>query len=176
MMNSSRIKNSRHLAHLLRHTKAVNYKGGWVELSVAIETLQLPQEEIAQIVECDSKGRFEFSSDGRSLRALYGHSVEVDLELEPVTPPDVLYHGTAEKYMDSILREGLKPRKRCYVHLSETRDMALEVGSRHGTPVVLVVDSAAMAQRGVRFYKAHRGVWLVDGVSPEYINIDSSEY
>ena len=103
-------------------------------------------------------------------------SVEVDLELEPVTPPDVLYHGTAEKYLDSILREGLKPRKRCYVHLSETRAMALEVGSRHGTPVVLVVDSVAMAQCGVRFYKAHRGVWLVDGVSPEYINIDSSEY
>ena len=127
--------------------------------------------DIQKIVYEDTKGRFEFSEDKSSVRALYGHSIDVNLGLEPTTPPPVLYHGTAEKYIDSIMKEGLRPRKRNFVHLSETMDMAKQVGTRHGSPVVLSIDIEAMIRAGYKFYKAQNGIWLTGDIPPIFFKV-----
>lgn len=162
------IKKSKRLAHHLRHSKFPDSKG-WVKTCVVMGRLSLLPEDLQQIVERDTKGRFEFSEDKSSVRALYGHSIKVDLGLEPTTPPLVLYHGTAEKYIDSIMKEGLKPRKRNFVYLSETLDIAIEVGIRHGSPVVLSIDVEAMISAGNKFYKAPNGIWLTGDIPPKFL-------
>jgi putative RNA 2'-phosphotransferase len=123
------------------------------------------------IVAEDTKGRFEFSEDKSSVRALYGHSIDVNLGLEPTMPPLALYHGTAEKYIDSIMKEGLRPRKRNFVHLSETMDMAKQVGTRHGSPVVLSIDIEAMIRAGYKLYKAPNGIWLTEDILPKFLKV-----
>ena len=162
---------SKRLAYLLRHSTLPN-KVGWVKVDVVQNELGVSLLDIQKIVCEDTKGRFEFSEDKSSVRALYGHSINVNLGLEPTMPPAVLYHGTAEKYIDSIMKEGLRPRKRNFVHLSETMDIAMQVGTRHGSPVVLSIDIEAMIRAGYKFYKAQRGVWLVDCVPSKYIKVD----
>lgn len=156
---------SKRLAYLLRHSKLPNHKG-WIKVDVVQNELGVLLLDIQKIVYEDTKGRFEFSEDKSSVRALYGHSIDVNLGLEPTTPPPVLYHGTAEKYIDSIMKEGLRPRKRNFVHLSETMDMAKQVGARHGSPVVLSIDIEAMIRGGYKFYKAQNGIWLTGDIPP----------
>ena len=112
-----------------------------------------------------------FSEDKSSVRALYGHTIDVNLGLEPTTPPPVLYHGTAEKYIDSIMKEGLTPRKRNFVHLSETIDMAKQIGTRHGSPVVFSIDIEAMIRAGYKFYKAQNGIWLTEDILPKFLKV-----
>ena len=133
-----------------------------------LDNLGLSLQDLQQIVESDNKGRFEFSEDKSLVRALYGHSIDVNLGLEPTTPPPVLYHGTAEKYIDSIMKGGLRPRKRNFVHLSETMDMAKLIGTRHGSPVVLSIDIEAMIRAGYKFYKAQNGIWLTGDILPKF--------
>ena len=131
--------------------------------------------DIQKIVYEDTKGRFEFSEDKSLIRALYGHSINVNLGLEPTRPPLVLYHGTAEKYIDNIIKEGLRPCKRNFVHLSETIDMAKQVGARHGGLVVLSIDIEAMIWAGYKFYKVQNGIWLTSKISPQFLKIASYE-
>lgn len=159
---------SKRLAYLLRHSKLPNHKG-WIKVDVVQNELGVLLLDIQKIVYEDTKGRFEFSEDKSSVRALYGHSIDVNLGLEPTTPPPVLYHGTAEKYIDSIVKEGLRPRKRNFVHLSETMDMAKQVGTRHGSPVVLSIDIEAMIRAGYKFYKAQNGIWLTGDIPPIFL-------
>lgn len=159
---------SKRLAYLLRHSKLPNHKG-WIKVDVVQNELGVLLLDIQKIVYEDTKGRFEFSEDKSSVRALYGHSIDVNLGLEPTTPPPVLYHGTAEKYIDSIMKEGLRPRKRNFVHLSETMDMAKQVGTRHGSPVVLSIDIEAMIRAGYKFYKAQNGIWLTGDIPPIFL-------
>lgn len=165
---------SKRLAYLLRHSKLPNHKG-WIRVDVVQNELGVSLVDIQRIVYEDTKGRFEFSDDGLSVKALYGHSINVDLELISSSPPAILYHGTAVKYIERITKEGLKPRKRNYVHLSETTDMAQQVGARHGVPIVLSVDAKSMVEDEYKFYKAQRGVWLVDCVPSKYIKVDNYE-
>lgn len=167
---NNHIKESKRLAYLLRHSNLPDYNG-WVKVSVVLGDLGLSLQDLQQIVESDNKGRFEFSKDKSSVRALYGHSIDVNLGLEPTIPPPVLYHGTAEKYIDSIMKEGLRPRKRNFVHLSETMDMAKQVGTRHGSPVVLSIDIEAMISAGYKFYKAQNGIWLTGDILPKFLKI-----
>lgn len=162
--------NSKRLAYLLRHSKLPNHKG-WIKVDVVQNELGVLLLDIQKIVYEDTKGRFEFSEDKSSVRALYGHSIDVNLGLEPTTPPSVLYHGTAEKYIDSIMKEGLRPRKRNFVHLSETMDMAKQVGTRHGSPVVLSIDIEAMIRAGYKFYKAQNGIWLTGDIPPIFLKV-----
>ena len=103
------------------------------------------------------------------IRANQGHSVTVDLELEPVQPPAVLYHGTGYSAAETITREGLRRMGRHHVHLSSDRETARVVGARHGRPVVFAVDAAAMRAAGHLFYRSDNGVWLVDHVPPGYL-------
>lgn len=167
---NNQIKKSKRLAYLLRHSDLPDYNG-WVKVDVAQNELGVLLLDIQKIVYEDTKGRFEFSEDKSSVRALYGHSIDVNLGLEPTTPPPVLYHGTAEKYINSILKEGLRPRKRNFVHLSETMDMAKQVGTRHGSPVVLSIDIEAMIRAGCKFYKAQKGIWLTGNILPKFLKV-----
>lgn len=167
---NNHIKESKRLAYLLRHSNLPDYNG-WVKVSVVLGTLGESLQDLQKIVESDNKGRFEFAEDKSSVRALYGHSIDVNLGLEPTMPPLVLYHGTAEKYVDSIMKEGLRPRKRNFVHLSETIDVAKQVGTRHGSPVVLSIDIEAMIRAGYKFYKVQNGIWLTGDILPNFLKI-----
>lgn len=173
------VKISKYLSKHLRHQpERIGIKlaaGGWVkvdELLAACTQHQFPitREELAQVVTTSDKKRFSFDATGTLIRANQGHSVEVDLQLSSVTPPDVLYHGTGSKSVDSILQTGLCKMSRHHVHLSRDIATAETVGARHGKPVVFVVDAAAMYQAGYNFYCSDNGVWLVDAVPPEYLH------
>lgn len=164
---NNQIKKSKRLAYLLRHSDFPDYNG-WAKMSEVLGNLGVSLQDLQQIVESDNKGRFEFSEDKSTVRALYGHSINLDLGLEPTTPPLLLYHGTAEKYIDSIMKDGLRRRKRNFVHLSETIDMAKQVGARHGSPVVLSIDTEAMIRAGYKFYKAQNGIWLTGDILPNF--------
>ncbi len=162
--------NSKRLAYLLQHSDLPDRKG-WVRVGVLLNEMSVTLQMLQGIVTEDTKGRFEFSENESSVRALYGHSIDVDLELESTMPPMILYHGTAEKYFESIMNNGLKHRKRNFVHLSETIDMAMQVGARHGKPIILATDTEAMISAGYKFYKAQNGVWLTGNILPKFLKI-----
>jgi putative RNA 2'-phosphotransferase len=182
-MNDSRlIKVSKYLSKYLRHTPdEIGIKlapGGWVvvdELLSASAKNKFPisRQELQLVVESNEKQRFSFDSIGTLIRANQGHSVKVDLQLEPVVPPDELYHGTGSKSVESILQAGLCKMSRHHVHLSRDIATAKTVGARHGKPAVFIVNAAAMHQAGYIFYCSDNGVWLVDSVPPEYLNISA---
>ncbi|NMG06012.1 RNA 2'-phosphotransferase [Brasilonema sp. UFV-L1] len=178
MSDSRLVKISKYLSKYLRHTPdAIGIKlapGGWVSVdelltACAKNKFPLTRQELQVVVELNEKKRFSFNSTGTLIRANQGHSTEVDLQLEPVVPPDVLYHGTGHKSVESIMQTGLCKMLRHHVHLSKDIATAQIVGARHGKPVVLLVDTAAMYQAGYKFYCSDNGVWLIDSVPPEYL-------
>lgn len=127
------------------------------------------RREIEVVVAENDKRRFELSDDGRMIRARQGHSVEVDLAYDPADPPDVLYHGTAEQFVESILAQGLVKAKRHDVHLSTDPATMRAVGMRRGKPVILAVDAGRMHRDGFKFFVTGNQVWLTDHVPPEYL-------
>ena len=153
--------------------------GGWVAVEALLRAvnqagLPLTQATLERIVTENDKQRFRFSEDGLRIRANQGHSVEIDLGLTPLVPPDVLYHGTATRFLEAIRQEGLRPQSRQHVHLSPDVTTAVKVGQRHGKPVVLTVKSGAMHSAGYHFYQADNGVWLTDHVPPSYLVIPTA--
>ncbi len=163
-------RDSKRLAYLLRYSNLPD-RNGWVRVSTVLSELTMSLHDIQKIVNGDTKVRFEFSADESAVRALYGHSIDVDLELKPTPPPAVLYHGTAKKYLNDIMKHGLKPRKRNCVHLSETTDMAMQVGARHDSPAVLAIDTDTMITAGRNFYKAQNGIWLTSEISTRFFKV-----
>jgi len=172
-------KISKFLSLVLRHRpERINLdldRGGWAQIDELIDManehgVSLDRDLLLDVVEESSKQRFEFSSDGEKIRARYGHSIPVNLDLEPVRPPEVLYHGTAERFWPAIQKDGLHSRGRNYVHLSTDRKTAKQVGRRHGKVVILAVQAQKMHASGRTFYNPSPGVWLVDSVPPEYLN------
>jgi putative RNA 2'-phosphotransferase len=150
--------------------------GGWVAVDELLagatqSGFTIDSEELKQVVAESDKQRFAFDGTGTRIRANQGHSTEVDLELPAAVPPNVLFHGTVEKYLDAILAEGLKKMARHHVHLSPDRATAEKVGERRGRPVILVVDAAAMHAAGHKFYVSTNGVWLTDHVPAKYLQI-----
>lgn len=129
---------------------------------------------IEKIVKEDKKGRYSFNDDKTMIRANQGHSVKVDVELKEKTPPEILYHGTGEKYIESILKTGLEKRSRLYVHLSSDVDTAKNVGARHGKPIILKIKTKEMTDDGFKFYLSENGVWLTDNVPTKYIEVTNS--
>ena len=127
--------------------------------------------QLETIVNTDNKQRYSFSEDKSKIRANQGHSINIDLELVPVTPPTVLYHGTAEKYVASIEAEGLISKSRQYVHLSADIETAVTVGSRHGSPVIYEVAAEDMNKYGYEFYLSENKVWLTRKVPAQYLKI-----
>ena len=178
-MNDSRlVKISKYLSKYLRHTPdKIGIKlapGGWVvvdELLTACAKNEFPitRQELQVVVESNDKQRFSFDSTGILIRANQGHSVKVDLQLEPVVPPDVLYHGTGHKSVESIMQTGLCQMSRHHVHLSRDISTAQTVGARHGKPVIFIIYAAAMHQAGYIFYCSNNGVWLVADVPLKYL-------
>jgi putative RNA 2'-phosphotransferase len=146
---------------------------GWTGADAVLAALMREHgadwDRLVAVVETNDKQRFEFSSDLEQIRARQGHSVEVDLALEPLSPPDTLFHGTVAKFLDAIRADGLKRMSRHHVHLSKDEETATRVGARRGRPVILTVDAAAMARDGHFFYRSSNGVWLTDVVPPPYL-------
>lgn len=146
---------------------------GWANVDELIagicRTTPFDQTLLEKIVAEDEKKRYSFNEDKTLIRANQGHSIPVDVELKKMTPPDVLYHGTGEKYISSIDKEGLIPKSRLYVHLSADIETATKVGSRHGKPVVYTVDSKRMQEDGYEFYLSVNGVWLTKQVPVCYL-------
>ena len=146
---------------------------GWADVEELIKGVSrkffLDRAGLERIVAEDKKGRYSFSADGRLIRANQGHSVNVDVELEEKEPPEILYHGTAERFAASIEREGLKPQGRLYVHLSMDEKTARIVGQRHGKPVIFTVKAGEMFRAGHKFYLSVNNVWLTKEVPAEFL-------
>lgn len=128
-------------------------------------------EILEGIVATDKKGRYSFNESKTLIRTNQGHSIPVDVELKEQEPPEFLYHGTADRFIENIQSEGLKPMSRLYVHLSKDKETALKVGKRHGRPIVLKVNSGKMFRDSNRFYLSENGVWLTKFVLTEYFDI-----
>ncbi len=171
---------SKHLRHEPESLGLTLAPGGWVPVDALIEGsrkvgFHFTREELDIVVAQNDKKRFSFDETGIRIRANQGHSVDVDLQLKPVTPPDVLYHGTAERFLAGILKEGLRKMSRHHVHLSGDTQTARAVGTRYGKPVILRIDSGTMARDGFIFYRSANGVWLTDSVPVQYIHQDSAK-
>ncbi len=177
MKTSEIIKISKHLSYVLRHKpEASNLtmdKQGWVEVEELLSNIpfKITRAELDSIVESNDKKRFSYSEDGTKIKAAQGHSntLGVKIEMNKVVPPFILYHGTAEKNVDSIRKSGLVRGRRDHVHLSETTETALNVGSRHGKPVIFEVNARVMHTDGFEFYLSDNGVFLTDQVPPKYL-------
>ncbi len=169
---------SKFLSLILRHKpETIGIKldeHGWADVSELIsgisKTRPFDMKMLEEIVRTDNKQRYSFNEDKTLIRANQGHSIPVDVELEKKTPPEFLYHGTGEKFVSSIDKEGLLSKSRLYVHLSKDTETAVKVGSRHGKPVVYRVAARKMADEGFEFFLSVNGVWLTKAVPAEYLS------
>lgn len=179
------VTTSKFLSLVLRHQPEIIAmtldEEGWLDIAELIANANqrghaLTLELLHEIVATSDKQRFALSDDGLRIRASQGHSVTgVDLKLEKQTPPDTLYHGTVAAFIESIRTHGLQKRSRNHVHLSADEATAHKVGSRHGKPIIMGVDAAAMHQDDHHFYLSANGVWLVDAVPVQYLTIPTQE-
>jgi putative RNA 2'-phosphotransferase len=173
------LKNSsKFLSYVLRHApESIGLAldaNGWASVDELLAKAEgvgkrLDRAALKEIVATSDKKRFTLSEDGSRIRAAQGHSVDVALGLEPVAPPETLYHGTATRFLEAIRAEGLKAGGRQQVHLSADAATATAVGSRHGKPVVLRVAAGVMHAAGHAFFRADNGVWLTDHVPPQFL-------
>ncbi|WP_411844900.1 O-acetyl-ADP-ribose deacetylase [Roseibacillus persicicus] len=168
---------SKLLSRVLRHDPSyLNIEldsHGWAQVDQLLERLSkrnLPttKDDLLELVESNNKKRFRLSEDGLRIRANQGHSIDIDLQLEQRTPPPLLFHGTAISSFSSIEREGIQRRSRQHVHLSQDAETARAVGSRHGKPILLRVESGRMHHDGYQFFRSENGVWLTEAVPPRY--------
>jgi len=171
---------SRFLSLVLRHKpETANItldENGWVNVDVLLKSLnnlgkEVDREALEEMVATNNKKRFAFSEDGTKIRASQGHSIDIDLKLEAKTPPYRLYHGTATKSLKSIFESSLKSGSRQHVHLSKDKNTAMDVGTRHGRPIILEVSADRMHEDGHVFYLSDNGVWLTDNVPAKYLTI-----
>lgn len=173
------IRRSKLLSKTLRHQPSLAGltlgPGGWVAVDDLLRGLReragvsISRAELDEVVANNNKRRFAYDETGTRIRASQGHSVEVDMELTEMPPPQTLYHGTGARTVEAIWREGLRKMRRHHVHLSADTATALKVGARHGAPVVFAVAAGEMARDGVLFYRSDNGVWLVEAVPPRYL-------
>ncbi len=174
------VRISKFLSLVLRHQPSkigiLLDENGWTEVNALIQQankngVQLSREVLELVVETNNKKRFAFNADKTKIRANQGHSIAVDLNYMPQTPPAILFHGTSARALKSILATGLQKQNRHHVHLSTDVITARSVGQRHGKPVVLQVDAEAMAQNGYLFYLSENQVWLTEQVPTEYLHV-----
>jgi len=172
-MNKKVTKAGKYMSLLLRHKPEAEHldmdKYGYVKVKQLLTALDIKMSDLEEIVETNNKKRFSFSSDKRKIRANQGHSIDVDLGLPPVTPPKILYHGTATKHLESIYKNGIVKGERQHVHLSADLDTAENVGKRHGALVILEIDTKQMFENGFDFFLSENGVWLTDYIDEIYI-------
>lgn len=177
-MKNSDSKISKYISLILRHRpEEIGLEldeHGYLNVSGLINGINKSYEgfnmdDLERIVREDSKQRYSFNEDKSEIRANQGHSIPVNLELQPIKPPNKLYHGTGRKFLDSILKNGLIKKERQYVHLSRDLETASIVGKRHGDLVVLEIDAESMFNKGIKFYLSKNNVWLCDYVPVEYV-------
>lgn len=177
-MNKWYTETSKYISLILRHKPEVAGitldEHGWADVDELCNHLMsrdplFIKQCLYEIVETDNKQRYSFNEDKTLIRANQGHSIPVDVELEEADPPYHLFHGTGEKYCDSIDTNGLIPKSRLYVHLSEDLSTAEEVGKRHGTPVIYMISAWRMILDGYKFYRSKNGVWLTKEVPVKYL-------
>lgn len=173
------VRISKFMSLVLRHNpQAIGLQldaEGWVRIEDLLLAAQhagiaIDRSVLESVVRQNNKQRFSISHDGQRIRANQGHSIPVDLGLEPITPPPILYHGTATRFLQSIREHGLLKGHRQHVHLSTDQQSACNVGSRHGHPIVLTVDAANMLHDGYHFYRSHNGVYLTEHIPPQYLS------
>lgn len=171
---------SKFVSFVLRHSPesiglSLN-SAGWVDVELLLRQacahgMRIDRSILEKIVATSDKRRFAISDDGLMIRANQGHSVEVDLGLEALKPPAQLFHGTASRFVPAIAEQGLKPQSRQHVHLSTEITTALAVGRRHGSPIVLRVDSAKMYELGHSFFQSQNGIWLTLAVPSKFVHV-----
>lgn len=180
MDNSYNTKLSKFLSLILRHKPeeiGISLdENGWADVLELLSGINNTGRKInidllEEIVKTDNKGRYSFNEDKTKIRANQGHSIKVDVELKEIIPPDILYHGTAERFITNILdkKKGLKSMSRLYVHLSKDYDTAIKVGIRHGNPVVLKINAKQMKEDGYTFYLSENGVYMTKSVPYKYL-------
>jgi putative RNA 2'-phosphotransferase len=179
MENKKLIKISKFLSLVLRHKpEVIGLKldqHGWIKVDELIQAMHdsdwnINRKILNNIVEDNDKNRFSLSKDGQKIKANQGHSLDIDLELKPAKPPEILYHGTVSKFLGHIYNDGLLSCNRQYVHLSEDIETAIDVGLRRGKPTILEIKAGAMYKDGFIFYISDNGVWLTDKVPIKYFN------
>jgi len=170
----------RFLSLILRHkpeTIGIRLdKHGWADVKELLKGVRnsgkmIDMEILERIVRENEKKRYSFNENHTKIRANQGHSIPVDIELKQLEPPDVLYHGTAYRFLGSIQKQGICRQGRQYVHLSKDQETAYQVGKRHGKPVILKIDARQMAADGITFYLSENGVWLCSHVPMKYVQI-----
>ncbi|WP_294822272.1 RNA 2'-phosphotransferase [uncultured Flavobacterium sp.] len=173
---------SKLLSYVLRHNpESIGIAldaGGWADVGLLLEKInesgtKIDAAVLNHVVETSSKNRFAYNDAKDRIRASQGHSVVIELGYEPLSPPEILYHGTAAQNVDAILKEGIHKGSRHHVHLSLDRETAVNVGGRHGKPVVLEVTALEMHNDGYEFFLSENGVWLTDNVPVGYVGLDS---
>lgn len=177
-------KASKFLSLILRHKpETINLqldKEGWADVKDLLAGMRrkgwnnFSKDDLAEVVRDNNKQRFSFNEDKTKIRANQGHSINVDLGLKSVKPPENLYHGTVNKFLDSIKEGGLIKVSRQHVHLSIDIPTAVSVGSRRGKPVILTIQSLLMHEDGFKFYLSKNGVWLTDHVPSRYIDLSAT--
>jgi putative RNA 2'-phosphotransferase len=178
MTDKEIIRTSKFLSLILRHEpERVGLtlgEAGWVDVEELLKAMNshgvaLTLDQLKHIVATSDKKRYAFSEDGKRIRASQGHSVKVDLKYAPQTPPEILYHGTATRFLTGIRRYGLQKMQRHAVHLSSEIKTTFQVGGRHGEPVPLKIRAGDMHRAGFVFHCSANGVWLIDHVPPQFI-------
>ncbi len=175
--SNSDVKLGRFLSLVLRHNPGAAGitldEHGWADVNELLAGVnragrKIDMDTLERIVRENNKRRYSFNGDHTRIRANQGHSISVDVELKEAEPPRYLYHGTASRFLPAIQREGIRRMSRQYVHLSGEFETAVAVGRRHGNPVVITIDAAAMRRDGITFYCSENGVWLCEHVEPKY--------
>ena len=183
MNDKETVRTSKFLSLILRHEpERVGLKlgeAGWVGVEDLLQAVNrhgvpLTLNQFKHIVATSDEKRFAFSENGRRIRASQGHSVEVDLQYPPQTPPELLYHGTATRFLGAIRQHGLQKMQRHDVHLSAETRVTLQVDGRHGKPMLLTIRAGDMHRAGFVFRCSANGVWLVDHVPPQFIEFPTT--
>lgn len=183
-MDPSLVSLSKFLSLVLRHKpETIDIKldrHGWADIDELLEAAnragkQLTSELLFRVIDENDKQRFTLNEDETKVRANQGHSVDVDLGLSAKEPPNVLFHGTVKRFLESIRSKGLLPRNRQYVHLSPDLKTATDVGKRRGRPIILRIAASEMSSDGFEFYLSKNGVWLTDKVPSQYVAFPTNE-
>jgi len=180
-MNDKQCNNSsRFLSLVLRHkpeTIGIELdKNGWITVDILLKRMnafgkKIDFETLENMVATNNKKRFAFNEDKSKIRANQGHSIKIELGYKAQKPPKILFHGTAKHFVESIFKTGIEKRNRHHVHLSKDKETAVNVGSRHGKPVVFEVLTEEMHQKGSEFFISQNGVWLTKHVPSEYLRM-----
>jgi len=167
-------KTNKQISYWLRHkpgkANLILDEYGWTDINDILKALnnKLSKEDLIEMNEKSNKKRWEFDLPNNKIRATHGHSLNVKLPLNPETPPDTLFHGTSTKYINQIIKEGLKPKSRKYLHLTDDLSMAIETGHRHGKLVIIEITTKLLEDK--KFYNTSKNVWLTTNIESDHIN------